>query len=65
MIHLSAFVCLSVLSAMTIAQDAAPAKEEAPKLETTKDKAGYAIGYNIGKDLKKQGLDLNAKTIAA
>ncbi len=65
LIHLSAFVCLSVLSAMTIAQDAAPVKEEAPKLETTKDKAGYAIGYNIGKDLKKQGLDLNAKTIAA
>ena len=63
--HLSAFVCLTVLSTMTIAQDAAPAKEEAPKLETTKDKAGYAIGYNIGKDLKKQGLDLDAKTIAA
>jgi len=48
-----------------IAQDAAPEKSEAPKLETTIDKASYAIGYNIGKDIQKQGLDTNPKALAA
>ncbi len=46
------------------AQDEAPAKQEAPKLETTLDKASYAIGFNIGKDLKRQGLELDPKKIA-
>ena len=54
-----------VLSAISVsAQDETPAKEEAPKLETTKDKASYAIGFNIGRDLKRQGLDLDPKIIA-
>ena len=48
-----------------IAQNAAPEKSEAPKLETTIDKASYAIGYNIGKDMLKQGLDANPKALAA
>lgn len=54
-----------ILSAISVsAQDETPAKEEAPKLETTKDKASYAIGFNIGRDLKRQGLDLDPKIIA-
>ncbi len=54
-----------VFSAITVnAQEEKPAKEEAPKLETTTEKASYAIGYNIGKDLKRQGLVLDPKTIA-
>jgi len=48
-----------------IAQIAAPEKSEAPKLETIIDKASYAIGYNIGKDMLKQGLDANPEALAA
>ncbi len=48
-----------------IAQDAAQEKSEAPKLETTIDKASYAIGYNIGKDILKQGLEPNPTALAA
>ena len=48
-----------------IAQNAAPEKSEAPKLETTLDKASYAIGYNIGKDFVKQGLDANVTALTA
>ena len=48
-----------------IAQDAAQEKSKAPKLETTIDKASYAIGYNIGKDFLKQGLDPNPAALAA
>ncbi|MBC7968122.1 MAG: FKBP-type peptidyl-prolyl cis-trans isomerase [Fuerstia sp.] len=48
-----------------IAQDAAPEKSEAPKLETTIDKASYAIGYNIGKDILQKGLEPNPKALAA
>ena len=59
------FSAVLLLSTITVsAQEEAPAKEEAPKLETTLDKASYAIGYNIGKDLKRQGLELDPKTIA-
>ncbi len=48
-----------------IAQDAAQEKSEAPKLETTIEKASYAIGYNIGKDFVKQGLDANVAALTA
>ncbi len=62
-------LCLSsvvlVCSFITVnAQDEAPAKKEAPKLETTLEKASYAIGFNIGKDLKRQGLELDPQIIA-
>src|SRR5262245_16400046 len=33
--------------------------EDAPKLETTKDKVSYAIGINIGRNLKSQGVEFN------
>lgn len=60
-----ALFLLMTTAAPVIAQDAAPEKSEAPKLETTIDKASYAIGYNIGRDLLKQGLEPNPTAIAA
>ena len=48
-----------------LAQDAAPKESETPKLETTIDKASYAIGYNIGKDILKQGIEPNPKALVA
>ncbi len=47
------------------AQNTAPEKSGTPALETTLDKASYAIGYNIGKDMQKQGLDPNPKALVA
>jgi len=62
--YTSAFIFSCAVSGIGIAQDAAPAKEEAPKLETASEKAGYAIGFNIGKDLKRHELELDPKFIA-
>ena len=38
---------------------------DAPKLETTKDKAGYAIGMDLGMRIKGAGFDIEYATIAA
>ncbi len=39
---------------------------EAPlKLESTKAKASYGIGFNIGSSIKREGLDLDLKILAA
>ena len=38
---------------------------DAPKLETTKDKVSYAIGMNIGRNLKNQGVELDSAAFAA
>ena len=64
--HLCALTLLTAISGISLAQEAAPAKEkeETPQLETTTDKAGYAMGFNIGKDLKRQGLALDPQKIA-
>jgi FKBP-type peptidyl-prolyl cis-trans isomerase FklB len=60
-----AFACLILTIPLTaVAQDAGTPKKEVPKLETNMDKASYAIGFNIGKDLKRQGLELNPSVIA-
>ena len=55
----------AITAVPVIAQNAAPEKSETPKLETTLDKASYAIGYNIGKDMQKQGLEPNSKALVA
>ncbi|MFM7835352.1 MAG: FKBP-type peptidyl-prolyl cis-trans isomerase, partial [Planctomycetaceae bacterium] len=55
---------LVLLSAITMAADE-PAEKPAIKLETTKDKASYGIGFNIGSSIRREGLDLDAQTIAA
>ncbi len=66
MVFRTCALCLILTTAVpVIAQEPAPEKSEAPKLETTIDKASYAIGYNIGKDFLKQGLDPNPKALAA
>ena len=60
-------MCLTLLAAtssLLFLQDSVSAQEEAPKLETTLEKASYQIGIQIGTDLKRQGLDLDPKIIA-
>ena len=39
--------------------------EDAPKLETPKDKLSYAIGMNVGSNLKAQNFDVDSALIAA
>ena len=60
-----AFFLLAATAVPVFAQNTAPEKSETPELETTLDKASYAIGYNIGKDMQKQGLDPNPKALVA
>ncbi|MFN5077183.1 MAG: FKBP-type peptidyl-prolyl cis-trans isomerase [Planctomyces sp.] len=55
---------LVLLSALALAADE-PADKPSIKLESTKDKASYGIGYNIGSSIRREGLDLDAQTIAA
>lgn len=50
----SALLCASVLTAA-----------DAPKLETDKDKVSYAIGMNMGRNLKNQGVEVNDAAFAA
>jgi FKBP-type peptidyl-prolyl cis-trans isomerase FklB len=48
------------------AQETVPAKPKlaaTKELKTTKDQASYAIGLNIGRNLKRDGLELNAETL--
>lgn len=55
---------LILLSALTVVGDE-KAEKPAVKLETTKEKASYGIGFNIGSSIRREGLDLDAQTIAA
>ncbi|MDA1229820.1 MAG: FKBP-type peptidyl-prolyl cis-trans isomerase [Planctomycetota bacterium] len=65
MIRPCTLLLILTIAVPVVAQDPAPEKNEAPKLETTIDKASYAIGYNIGNDIKHQGLEPNPKALAA
>jgi len=60
-----ALTLLLAICAPALAQNTAPPKTEAPKLETNLDKTSYVIGYNFGKDILRQGLDANPKALAA
>ena len=64
----------AVLLALTVspgaAQDAGAKKPAAkvaggPVLKTNRDKASYAIGLQIGQGLKRQGLEIDTKLLAA
>ena len=58
-------LCLFLTTSVSaIAQDAVAEKTEAPKLETTIQKASYAIGFNFAKKLQSDGLtpDVDALT---
>ena len=66
MIFRACALFLFVTTAVPVfAQDTAPEKSKTPKLETTLDKASYAIGYDIGQNMKKQGLDPNPEALVA
>jgi len=41
-----------------------PRAGQNPQLETTRDKASYAIGLSIGQNMARQGLDLSANLLA-
>lgn len=47
------------------AAKAAATENEAPKMETTTEKASYAIGTQIGAQFRRQGLTLDIKLVAA
>ncbi len=49
---------------MAAAIGAANAQENGPKLETAKDKVSYQIGFQIGNNIKRQGLDIDPKILA-
>ena len=57
---ISAAVLLLLLTPLADGQDS-PAKTE---LKSNRDKASYSIGLNIGRDLKRQGLDLSIAKLA-
>ena len=58
------FIFLST-AVTAIAQDAAAEKTEAPKLETTIQKASYAIGFNFAKKLQSDGLTPDPQALTA
>lgn len=66
---LAAGLCLSAgMSNCAVAQEPAapaPAENAAPKMETTIEKASYAIGTQIGAQFRRQGLALDVKLVAA
>src|SRR5947199_6968873 len=51
---------LGLLIGTSTAQGQAPATKADPELKTTDQKAAYAIGLNMGKQMKKQGVALDA-----
>jgi FKBP-type peptidyl-prolyl cis-trans isomerase len=60
---------LLILPAFVIAQqEDAPksaADKHAPALETNQQRASYAIGFNLGSDLKRQGLEVDVPALTA
>ncbi len=62
----SAFTALALLCPVAIAQDGDADAPKGPlKLESTREKASYGIGYNIGMNISREGLDLDPQIIAA
>lgn len=55
---LIAILCLGVASCQQNSQDA-------PKLKTLKDSASYSIGISIGKNMKKQDVDVDPAILAS
>jgi FKBP-type peptidyl-prolyl cis-trans isomerase FklB len=48
----------------TVAAQELPRPAAEPNLESVKEKASYGFGYQIGRQLKSQGLDLTLRTLA-
>src|SRR5512136_1656619 len=53
-------VCVAALALVAAASSAQEKKE----LATQKDKESYSLGYQVGSDFKRQGLDVNADILA-
>ena len=66
MMILRPFVVLSLICfSTTQAQDVPAQKNAGPELKTNIEKASFLIGFNIGNDLKQQGLEADPKALAA
>jgi FKBP-type peptidyl-prolyl cis-trans isomerase len=61
MIRLTLSIALLLLFSVPASAQDKPT-EEAPKLETLAQRAGYAIGQNIGNSLKQTGVEIDLKT---
>ncbi len=59
------FALCVVTGILTSLPSLASAQEDVPKLETLTQKASYHIGTQIGANLKRQGLEIDVKLLAA
>lgn len=57
-------ICLSALLLLPVLYGCAATAPKPAALETDVQKNGYSVGYDIGRALKKQPLDLDAETMA-
>lgn len=53
-------LCLAI-GYFTSLSTSAQSKSAPPKIESTIDKASYGIGFNMGKNFKQQGINLNLR----
>jgi FKBP-type peptidyl-prolyl cis-trans isomerase FklB len=61
---IAVMVC-ALLTALALGQPGEPAgADQAPALNTNREKASYAIGLSIGQNMAQQGVDLDATVIA-
>ena len=58
LVQIITMLILGLLSSQAFAEEVSP-------LETTKDKVSYSIGMDIGMNLKRQAIDINADALAA
>lgn len=58
------FISILLFNASAIdAEEVVPGKATAVELKTTRDQASYAIGLNLGRGIKRDGLELNATSL--
>ena len=63
MIRLFFLGSLLSITAAAKAQEVVPSKPANTDLKTTRDQASYAIGLNIGRNLKRDGLDISSEPL--
>ena len=63
MIRVFALCALLAFTFAIQAQETVPTKPAAKELKTTRDQASYAIGMNIGRQLKQEGLEINSEAL--
>jgi FKBP-type peptidyl-prolyl cis-trans isomerase FklB len=62
-VYIAAALTVSLLALSLLAQGDSKAADSKVELKSAKDKSSYAIGLNIGKNFKSQGLDLDLKIL--